>query len=170
MDLDSYEVGLTEDSTGYTTHSNLSTLNTIQPFKSYQNDWSATRCVLSGVVKDGMYSHYTDPTPRAIPQQVASVVPDILLTTVFTSHLGRHDGSLEVLRPYSCCPVANRHEVFVLGGVPLDAVDRAVVLARTHIKHANTVVLLPVSKIDLTRHQVWAMRADSRGVTDMSEG
>lgn len=72
---------------------------------------------------------------------------------VSSSHLGRHDGGLEVFRPYSSCPVADGHEVLVLGGVPLDAVDGAVVLARAHVKHANAVVLLPVSKVDLTRHQ-----------------
>lgn len=81
------------------------------------------------------------------------------------NYLGRHDGGLEVLRPYSCCPVADGHEVLVLGGVPLDAVDGAVVLARTHIKNAYTVVLFPVSKIDLTGHEGLGGAGEFQGMT-----
>lgn len=67
-----------------------------------------------------------------------------------SSCLGGHDRSLEILRPYSCGPVADSHEVFVLGWISLDAVDRPMVLARAHIKHADPVVLLPVSKVHLS--------------------
>lgn len=67
------------------------------------------------------------------------------------SRLRRHDGSLEVFRPYSRRPVADGHEILVLGGVSLNAVDRAVVLPRTHIKHADSVVLLSVAQIYLYR-------------------
>lgn len=91
------------------------------------------------------------------------------VTGVSASYLGRHYGSLEVLRPYSRRPVADGHEVLVLRGVPLYAVDGTVVLARTHVKHADTVVLLPVSKIDLRRFQNWTNRAKCRRV-GKSEG
>lgn len=70
------------------------------------------------------------------------------------SHLGGHDWGLEVLCPYSRRPVANGHEVLVLSWVTLDAIDRTVVFTRAHVEHTNTIVLFPVSKVDLTTMSV----------------
>lgn len=67
----------------------------------------------------------------------------------YISYLGRHNGSLKVLRPNSGRPITDGHEVLVLGGIALDAVDGPVVLARPHVKDADAVVLLPVAKVHL---------------------
>lgn len=65
------------------------------------------------------------------------------------TYLRRHDGSLKVLRPNSGRPVADGHEVLVLRGIALDAVDRPVMLARPHVKDADAVVLLSVTEVHL---------------------
>lgn len=65
------------------------------------------------------------------------------------SNLGGHNWSLQIFRPYSRRPVADGHKIFVLSGISLDAIDRTVMLACTHVKYTDAVVLLPVTKIDL---------------------
>lgn len=68
--------------------------------------------------------------------------------------LGGHDGRAQILHPDARGPVADCEEALGVGGVALDGVDGAVVLAGALVEHGDSVVLLAVLQVHLVRNGV----------------